>query len=130
MNTLTGQIAKLNTQISDLQGLGQDASPFMDQRDVLIGQLSNLVDVSAIQSDNGLTLTTAQRNRAGRRRSEFCSQHSNQRNRACRTFFPRAKTLPRSSPPANWRGRPSARSNDPRLALAVWTPWPPDSPTA
>ena len=59
INTLTGQIAQLNTQISGLQGLGQDASPFVDQRDVLIGQLSNLVDVSEVQSDNGLTLTTS-----------------------------------------------------------------------
>ncbi len=59
INTLTAQIAGLNTQISGLQGLGQDASAFVDQRDVLIGQLSNLVDVSEIQSDNGLTLTTS-----------------------------------------------------------------------
>ena len=58
VNTLTAQIAQLNTQISGLQGLGQDASAFVDQRDVLIGKLSNLVDVSEIQSDNGLTLTT------------------------------------------------------------------------
>src|SRR5450755_91798 len=59
INTLTGQIAQLNTQISGLQGLQQDASAFVDQRDVLIGTLSNLVDVSQIQSDNGLTLTTS-----------------------------------------------------------------------
>lgn len=58
VNTLTTQIAQLNTQISDLQGLNQDASSFVDQRDVLIGQLSNLVDVSEIRSDNGVTLTT------------------------------------------------------------------------
>ena len=30
-----------------------------DQRDVAIGQLSNLIGVSSIQSDNSLTLTTA-----------------------------------------------------------------------
>jgi flagellar hook-associated protein 1 len=59
VNTLTGQIATLNTQISQLQGVGQDASAFVDQRDVLIGQLSGLIDVSTIQSDNGLTLTTS-----------------------------------------------------------------------
>jgi len=59
INTLTGQIATLNNQISELQGVNQDASSLVDQRDVLIGQLSNLVDVSTIQSDNGLTLTTA-----------------------------------------------------------------------
>jgi len=59
INVLTGQIATLNNQISQLQGVNQDASALVDQRDVLIGQLSNLVDVSTIQSDNGLTLTTA-----------------------------------------------------------------------
>jgi flagellar hook-associated protein 1 len=59
VNTLTGQIATLNTQISQLQGVNQDASAFVDQRDVLIGQLSGLIDVSTIQSDKGLTLTTS-----------------------------------------------------------------------
>jgi flagellar hook-associated protein 1 FlgK len=59
VNTLTGQIATLNTRISQLQGVGQDASAFEDQRDVLIGQLSSLIDVSSIKSDNGLTLTTS-----------------------------------------------------------------------
>jgi flagellar hook-associated protein 1 len=59
VNTLTGQIAGLNTQISQLQGVNQDASAFVDQRDVLIGKLSSLIDVSTIKSDNGLTLTTS-----------------------------------------------------------------------
>jgi len=59
VNVLTGQIANLNTQISQLQGVGQDASALEDQRDVLTGKLSNLIDVSTIQSDNGLTLTTS-----------------------------------------------------------------------
>jgi flagellar hook-associated protein 1 len=59
VNTLTGQIAQLNGQISQLQNLGQDASAFLDQRDVLIGQLSGLIDVSQIQSDQTLTLTTS-----------------------------------------------------------------------
>jgi len=59
INVLTGQIATLNNQISQLQGVHQDASALVDQRDVLIGQLSGLIDVSTIQSDNGLTLTTS-----------------------------------------------------------------------
>jgi flagellar hook-associated protein 1 FlgK len=59
VNILTGQITALNTQISQLQGVKQDASAFVDQRDVLIGQLSGLIDVSTIKSDNGLTLTTS-----------------------------------------------------------------------
>lgn len=59
INLLTGQIAGLNTQISEMQGVNQDASALLDQRDVLIGQLSSLIDVSTIQSGNGLTLTTS-----------------------------------------------------------------------
>ena len=59
VNTLTSQIAALNTQISEMQGVNEDASALVDQRDVLIGQLSNLIDVSQIQSDNGITLTTS-----------------------------------------------------------------------
>jgi flagellar hook-associated protein 1 FlgK len=59
VNVLTSQIAALNNQISQLQGVNQDASALVDQRDVLIGQLSSLIDVSTIQSDNGLTLTTS-----------------------------------------------------------------------
>jgi flagellar hook-associated protein 1 FlgK len=59
VNTLNGQIAGLNARISELQGVNQDASAFVDQRDVLIGKLSSLIDVSTIKSDNGLTLTTS-----------------------------------------------------------------------
>ncbi len=59
VNTLTSQIAKLNGQITSLQNTNHDASAFVDQRDVLIGQLSSLVDVATIKSDNGLTLTTS-----------------------------------------------------------------------
>jgi flagellar hook-associated protein 1 len=60
VNTLTAQIAQLNGQISNLQNTGASASTFIDQRDQLIDQLSNLIDVSQIQSDgSGVTLTTS-----------------------------------------------------------------------
>jgi flagellar hook-associated protein 1 len=59
VNVLTAQIATLNNQISQLQGTNQDASSLLDQRDVLIGQLSGLIDVSSFTSDNSLTLTTS-----------------------------------------------------------------------
>lgn len=59
VNTLTAQIAQLNTQISSVQNTGGNASAFLDQRDQLVNQLSSLIDVSQIQSDNGLTLTTS-----------------------------------------------------------------------
>jgi flagellar hook-associated protein 1 len=59
VNTLTQQIAGLNGQITSLQNLGQDAGTFIDQRDVLINQLSGLIDVSEIKSDSAITLTTS-----------------------------------------------------------------------
>ena len=59
VNQLTTQIAQLNTQISRLVNAGQSAGTFLDQRTQLIDQLSSLIDVSAIPTDNTITLTTA-----------------------------------------------------------------------
>jgi flagellar hook-associated protein 1 len=59
VNTLTQQIAGLNGQITTLQNLGQEAGTFIDRRDVLVNQLSGLIDVSEIKSDSGITLTTS-----------------------------------------------------------------------
>jgi flagellar hook-associated protein 1 len=59
INTLTGQIASLNQQITNLENVQQDASAFVDKRGMLIRQLSNLVDVSVIQTEHGITLTTS-----------------------------------------------------------------------
>lgn len=59
VNTLTQEIANVNARITALENLGQDASSFIDQRDVLVTQLSGLIDVSEIQSDTGITLTTS-----------------------------------------------------------------------
>jgi len=59
INQLTQQIAQLNGQIGNLQNVGQSAGTFIDQRTQLIDQLSSLVDVSVIPTDNTLTLTTA-----------------------------------------------------------------------
>lgn len=59
INQLTQQIAALNQQVSNLQDVGESAGTFIDQRTQAIDQLSALVDVSVIPSDNTLTLTTA-----------------------------------------------------------------------
>ena len=59
VNTLTQQIAGLNAQISALENVHEDAGTLVDQRDVLISQISGLIDVSQIKSDNGITLTTS-----------------------------------------------------------------------
>ena len=58
INQLSQQIAQLNGQISNLQNVGESAGTFVDQRTQAIDQLSTLVDVSVIPSDNSLTLTT------------------------------------------------------------------------
>jgi len=59
INQLSSQIAQLNGQISTLQNSGESAGTFVDQRQQAIDQLSALVDVSVIPTDNTLTLTTA-----------------------------------------------------------------------
>ena len=59
INRLTSQIATLNGQVAQDQGLGQDPGTTQDQRDELIRQLSSLVNVSVTQTEHGLTLTTA-----------------------------------------------------------------------
>ncbi len=59
INQLTQQIAQLNGQVSNLENVGENAGSFIDQRTQAIDQLSSLVDVSVIPSDNTLTLTTA-----------------------------------------------------------------------
>jgi flagellar hook-associated protein 1 FlgK len=60
INTLTTQLATLNTQIASSTGAGQNPGPLVDQRQLLLNQLSNLVDVSEINAGNGnLTLTTS-----------------------------------------------------------------------
>jgi len=59
INQLSQQIATLDGQISNLQNVGETANEFVDQRQQAIDQLSSLVNVSVIQADNSLTLTTA-----------------------------------------------------------------------
>jgi flagellar hook-associated protein 1 FlgK len=59
INVLTGQIAILNRQISGIENLHQSAGTFIDQRTTLIRQLSELIDVAVVKSDNSLTVTTS-----------------------------------------------------------------------
>lgn len=59
VNALTGAIAQLNQQISSTSPRG-DAGALEDQRQQDLGQLSQLVGISQIQTeDNGLTITTS-----------------------------------------------------------------------
>ena len=59
VNTLTAAIASVNQQISYLQNVHQDASSLIDQQTSLIRQLSGLIDVAVIPTDQGISLTTS-----------------------------------------------------------------------
>ena len=59
VNQLTGQIATLNQQVAQMQGLGEDTGSIQDQRDQLVQQLSGLIGVSVISTNQGETLTTS-----------------------------------------------------------------------
>jgi flagellar hook-associated protein 1 FlgK len=59
INTLTNQIAGLNQQVANLENVHEDAGIFIDQRTEAIRQLSSLVDVSVIQTESGIALTTS-----------------------------------------------------------------------
>jgi len=56
VNTLTAQIASVDRQISSLENAHQDASSLVDTRTNLIRQLSGLVDVAVIPTDQGISL--------------------------------------------------------------------------
>jgi len=59
VNTLTAQIASVDAQISNLQNAHLDASSLVDTQTTLIRQLSGLIDVSVIPTNQGITLATA-----------------------------------------------------------------------
>jgi flagellar hook-associated protein 1 len=53
VNTLAGQIAAINTQISQVQNSGMQPNDLRDQRDVLVDSLSKLVKINAIETPDG-----------------------------------------------------------------------------
>ncbi len=59
VNTLTKQIASVDRQISALENAGQSAGTLVDQQTSLIRQLSGLIDVQVIPTDQGITLATS-----------------------------------------------------------------------
>lgn len=54
INHLTPQIAALNVSISRLTAQGLPANELFDQRDQLVAQLSELVDVRTLPQDHGM----------------------------------------------------------------------------
>jgi flagellar hook-associated protein 1 len=59
LNQTLSDIARLDAQVSQITGLGGDASVYEDQRALALRKLSELADVAVVQSDNGLMITTA-----------------------------------------------------------------------
>jgi len=59
VNGLTSQIAGVDQQISNLQSINQNPGALVDKRNTLIYQLSGLIDVQVIPTDQGITLTTS-----------------------------------------------------------------------
>lgn len=60
INSLTAQLATVNGQVAANSGGGENTGPLIDQRQQLLNQLSNLVDISEINAGNGsLTITTS-----------------------------------------------------------------------
>ena len=54
VNDLTPRIADLNTRISSVEVSGDQANDLRDQRDQLINQLSNYVDVRVTEQEFGV----------------------------------------------------------------------------
>jgi flagellar hook-associated protein 1 len=59
VNSLTAQVASVDQQISSVQNAQGDAGTLVDKQTTLIRQLSGLVDVQVIKTDQGISLTTS-----------------------------------------------------------------------
>jgi len=54
INTISRQLADLNQKISQVEVSGQHANTYRDQRDMLLKDLSNLIDINTYENDQGL----------------------------------------------------------------------------
>jgi flagellar hook-associated protein 1 FlgK len=54
INTHTAEIALLNDQIHELEGVKQPVGELVDRRDALLKQLANNVDIRVVSKDNGM----------------------------------------------------------------------------
>jgi flagellar hook-associated protein 1 FlgK len=53
VNTLAQQVAKLNLQISQFRGTGQSPNDLLDERDRLVSQIGEFVNVTTVAADDG-----------------------------------------------------------------------------
>lgn len=56
VNSSLSQIASLNNEIFRIEGLGNDANDLRDQRDVLVDELSKMINISVSETDSGYTV--------------------------------------------------------------------------
>lgn len=59
VNNIADNIAKLNVLIRDNESFGDHANDYRDQRDLLLDQLSNLVNIDVTEDDTGMVTVTA-----------------------------------------------------------------------
>lgn len=57
INTIVSQIANLNQEIYRVEGLGNNANDLRDQRDVLMDDLSKIVNVTVERTDSGYNVS-------------------------------------------------------------------------
>jgi flagellar hook-associated protein 1 FlgK len=55
-NTILTQVANLNKEVFKIEGLGNDANDLRDQRDLLIDNLSKIVNISTVDTTGGYTV--------------------------------------------------------------------------
>jgi flagellar hook-associated protein 1 len=56
INTYLGQVARLNREIFRIEGLGNDANDLRDQRDLIMDDLSKIINVTVERTENGYNL--------------------------------------------------------------------------
>lgn len=55
-NTMLKQVANLNNEIFKIEGLGNNANDLRDQRDLLVDNLSKIVNITSVDTTGGYTL--------------------------------------------------------------------------
>jgi len=58
INQIIGEIADLNQKIYQVEVTGQNANDFRDRRDLLVNELSGLVDINSFEDDKGMITVT------------------------------------------------------------------------
>jgi len=56
VDTLLGQIANLNNEIYKIEGFGNNANDLRDQRNLLVDEISQLINVTVEETQNGYTV--------------------------------------------------------------------------